>query len=592
MLRTSTISTLSGQRTSEKFSFGKASRFQSASASASKQLQRSRSSPAWSHQTSTTASDAGGLAEASRDFTVTTEPSRVFSTADPSVEEPAGPSTSSSRRHHDLSIGAMVGGSDDEDFFEDEVAHWQRHPPPPASYRIKAPRLDSSINRLDEPRERAAYPRAKSYDPALTLGLGTCAAYQHAPHFSFGGGPSRLEDNKKKEHLAHITNTASQRKGKGRPSAVTLMDLKEAIKPTRRQQAPLSRGFGTQARLPVKGGAMQGTISPGPAAYELPRDGDPEPVWASSRNSGCHWSKRTADRPSMRNGTGNPENIAPGDHIADNQFKATGPTPVFGHPAHDLSVFDCAGLDPARYNVPSPEGGTGSNGVAFAKGKRGGLVSGLCSGPLGAYSPKADVCFSYAPSVSFTRSCRLHESDLIDPDEPPGPGAHTVRVDPKPSDKPSAGLPKEAKMRTVPGLGPDGPAPGDAFKSGLPSFLDQKGRSMGVMLRRPVSFSPGPADTAGGDVGRTDLATRSSAPSWGELVNRSSVRKPPWRELSQPPVFQLKSGEKLIMTNVPIHFKPTGPKWSLQPRRKHGAYMDEPNTDPKSEAMVLTTSLG
>jgi len=151
-------------------------------------------------------------------------------------------------------------------------------------------------------------------------------------------------------------------------------------------------------------------------------------------------------------------------------------------------------------------------------------------------------------------------------------------------------------MKRIPGLGPEGPSPGDAFK-GIPTFLDTKGRSIGVKLPRPVEETPGPGDTAGsGDPFRTDLITMTSSPSWGELANRSSVRKPPWRTITQPPVFQLKNGEKLIMTNVPTQWKPGGPKYSIMPRRKEPRHPNVRGHDSElpaeSEAMVALTSLG
>jgi len=129
----------------------------------------------------------------------------------------------------------------------------------------------------------------------------------------------------------------------------------------------------------------------------------------------------------------------------------------------------------------------------------------LIPGPA-QYSPKADVTFEYAPMMSFSRSERQHISELIDPDEPPGPGSHTVRRDPKVTDKPSAGLPKDIKMRHVPCIGPEGPGPGV-----LPSFLDKKGRSIGVHLHRPVVEMPGPTDTAGDIPHDTDLLTQHSS---------------------------------------------------------------------------------
>jgi hypothetical protein len=79
-----------------------------------------------------------------------------------------------------------------------------------------------------------------------------------------------------------------------------------------------------------------------------------------------------------------------------------------------------------------------------------------------------------------------------------------------------------------------------------------------------------------------------TSPSWGSLNNRSSIRKPPWQVPEQPPVFELKSGEKLIMTNVPVKFKPGGPKWSMMKRRPVAGYTLGMHAD--AEDMVVTSS--
>lgn len=330
---------------------------------------------------------------------------------------------------------------------------------------------------------------------------------------------------------------------------------------------------------------MDMPISPGPSAYELMRLGDLEPVWMRSKGSQCIWSTRTAGRADLRNRTGNPANLGPGGAITEEtlQFKAAGPTSVFGHPLKEISKPEWQGSDPSRYNLASALCRDRSPIHSVGTGKRPGAPKSASPGPA-QYSPKDDVRYCTYPAVSFGKSTRIHECELVDPDEPPGPGAHTVRSDPKVTDKPSTGLPKE--MRNTFGGGSfTGPAPGDCYKE-LPSSLGKSGRSIGIHLPRTKQQNPGPLDTAGPDPYTTDSLCHHAAPSWGSLVDRSDVRKPPWRQVEQPPVFELKSGEKLIMTNVPVQFKSGGPKWSLMPRR------EQRRDHTESEAMIMATSLG
>lgn len=576
--RPSKYSTLTGQKTGPKWSFGKgADRFPSASANTSKELQRSKSSPAWSAQTSTTASVAD-FHEASLDFT-SAEPSRVLTGPEASVEQPHG----------------GFGDASDEDFNEDVPSSPSRHPRPPVTDRLKAPRLECGLDRLDEPEQRSAHPRAHSYDPIQTLGPGSSSTFMQSPNWSFGGGRSRTSDNKKKEHLAHIYQGASSgKKGKVSRASVTLMDLKDAIKPSHKPQAPLSRGFGSQARLQVKGGPMQlPADAPGPGRYELMQFGDVEPVWLKSHGQKSIWSNRTSGRADLRIRTGNPASLGPGGSCTDpaslGSKQASGPTPVFGHPLHDLSKPEYPGLEPTRYDLGSTLGRDRSPVYSLGSGKRSDLGPTPASPGPAQYTIKDSM--GSALAISFGKSTRVHESDLVDPDEPPGPGAHTVR-EPK---APGLGLSKEERMRHTFGGGSfSGPGPGDCFKQ-LPSTLDLKcGRTMGPRLERSREESPGPCDTAGSDPFKTDIICHDAGPSWGELANRSSIRKPPWREVLQPPVFQLKSGEKLISAVAPLQFKPTGPKWSFMPRR------DGKSRPPQgmcvkpgeTEAFIVATSVG
>merc|ERR1719215_860186 len=81
-------------------------------------------------------------------------------------------------------------------------------------------------------------------------------------------------------------------------------------------------------------------VSPGPAAYEVPRVADPVPEWGSS--SLMTWGLRTEDRPDMKNASWS--DVGPGDHIADHPFKASRPSCIFGHPLRK----------PTRDNYPDP----------------------------------------------------------------------------------------------------------------------------------------------------------------------------------------------------------------------------------------------
>lgn len=325
--------------------------------------------------------------------------------------------------------------------------------------------------------------------------------------------------------------------------------------------------------------------SPGPSAYELMRLGDLEPVWMRSKGNQCIWKSRTSGRGFMGNRTGNPTTLGPGGNPLSEdtfEFKASGPTSIFGHPLKELSKPEWTGSDPSRYNLATSMCRDRSPIHSVGTGKRPGAPPVRSPGPA-QYSVKDDVRYRTYPVSSFGKSTRIHECEMVDPDEPPGPGAHTVRSDPKVTDMPSTGLPQEKRMRVpIPMMAP---GPGDCYRE-LPSSLEKNGRSIAIHLPRTKEEKPGPFDTAGGDPYTTDSLCVNAAASWGSLVNRSDVRKPPWRIQEQPPVFELKSGEKLTMGNVPIQFKSGGPKWSLMPRRKQIRETTE------SEAMIMATSLG
>jgi len=479
--------------------------------------------------------------------------------------------------------------SDDEYMYEVEAARHTtssfdlRHPRSPETDKLHAPRLDGAMLRLEQPFQRAALPRAKSYEPAKTLGGDCSAAYNRSPHFSFGGGKSRCPDPKNKEHLAHIAKTFGATKGKGKPNPVTLMDLKDAvISKSRKTTGSFVRGFGSEPRLSTNTGPNGPIIhGPGPGGYEIARACDAEPVWlANARSKSAIWSKRTEERKGMRAPTSNPPNVGPGDPLYP---KSAGASYVFGHPAKDMALPNWEGLDPMRYT----KGSTLSthHEYSIGKAKRPGLSIPKITPSPDAYGvPNNDLSYNISPPITFMKSERMHPSDLVDPDEPPGPGSHVVRVDPKASDKPSAGLGKEEPRGKVPAPF-NGPGPGHYP---LPSSFDPTtGKTPGIPLPRPILPSPGPAATHD-----QDLPTRQSSPAWGELGNRTSTRKPPWRIQEQPPVFEMKSGEKLMAASVPNDFKPTGPRWKMAPRRPEKKWDVPMGLTSGSESMAVSSCFG
>lgn len=581
MLTTMAMSTLSGMKNSEKFSFSRAERFPSASKKFANELSRSKSSPAWSAHTSTTASEAGGLLEPSIDFTsagpsclLSAEPSCVLSAPETSVQEAARPSS-----RGNVTVTASVDYVEGEDFNEGLESPHVRHPPPPATDKLCAPRIDGSSMRLGEPKQRAAHPLGRIYDPVHTIGPGASWSVHRSPQWSFGGGTILSPNSTKKDQA-----TSSTKKTKMARMALTMMDLKDAIKSPLKPQAPLSRGFGTQARMQLKGGPMELPISPGPAAYEMMRQSDPEPVWLVKGGKKAHWSKRTSGRADLSFKSGNPPNLGPGGSTEDFSFKASGPTHVFGHPLNEIEQVDLIGTDPAKYNLGSTLCKDHSPVYTVGKGQRPDIMRPTLGPGPGAYEPQDEGFMPDVHAYSFTKATRVHESDLIDPDEPPGPGAHTVRKDPKLSD--FSAMPKE--IRNKPLLKSTTPGPGDTFKGELPSTLDRRGRSVGVLLPRPKEITPGPG-TFGEDVAAMDRLCYSSAPSWGSLGNRSSVRKPPWAEKEPETQLKMKCGEKPLLTGT-VDFVSSGPKWSLMPKRKE-LKQDLP-LQADSEAMVVQTSLG
>jgi len=360
----------------------------------------------------------------------------------------------------------------------------------------QATRLEGSLDRAAEPRQRAAHPRAKSYGPAETLGHGTSATIAHAPRYSFGGGKSRMPPE---VAIASLSPT---------PAGGKTMKPDAWLQPRRRKQ--LCRGFGMEVRLRYRGGAMELPISPGPAAYEVPREADPTPVWA--RASLSPWGRRTAQRPEMVNATAT--DAGPGEHTAHHPMVAAAPSPVIGLKIGDVTRDNFP--DPAAYDLPTSIGAGPAFGID--PGPRSKWQAGDGPGP-GAYDPSVHGVDPNPYRAVFGTSARRHESEEVDPDEPPGPGAHRVRRDPKASDKPSVGMPRADSRKHVVGMGPQGiPGPGTyQVRLGL-------GKHMGVHfpLTRGPNKNPGP-----GEYDPSDHLQRATAPTPNPL-HYTAPRKPPF----------------------------------------------------------------
>lgn len=419
-----------------------------------------------------------------------------------------------------------------------------------------APRLDGGLDRMLEPPERSCAPRPQQYDAAIVFGEDTISAYHRAPNYSVGGGKSRMADL---EPRAQTLSGLAQESAKAAAAKAQKMhkscpNLRTPVKTT------LSRGFGTEPRLKIRGGALQLPFSPGPAGYDVVRDSDIEPLWASK--SVLPWGNRTGGRSEFarklecRSG--------PGDHVAQyGMFNPAKPHPVFAHPLRTLTKdnFPAAG----KYEIATSIGtGTGIK-IGNAP-QRDARPPPDNPGP-GNYDPE-DV-HHRAACARFGTSERTHEADLIDPDEPPGPGAHDLLRDPRPKECLNPGLPKDAKLKKTTGLGPQGfPGPGQ-YRCELPTG---KAIALHYPLKRPLEKTPGPADY------RVSVRlTKEEAPAWGS-VGRTAPRKPPWETNnagSDDMAVAVMAAEAAAANqegDLPqaskSDFKPKGPKWSLGRRRE------------------------
>lgn len=413
-----------------------------------------------------------------------------------------------------------------------------------------APRLGGSLDRFMEHPARASRPKPKQYDPVVTLGSETTPAYRHEPVYSFGGGTSRMADMEPRaKSLRNLAAEAA--KATAASARESSAPLAKARKPGGRQ---LARGFGTQPRLPVKGGPLQLAFSPGPAAYEVPRDADPDPLWSSS--SVAPWGKRTGTRPNM--GRKLDCKAGPGDHVAEYGFNHPAkPTPLFGHPLRKPTPQNAHWPEPGRYEVPTSVGVAPAYSIGSGpRGKGGKVVEGPAPGTYDVEGHLGDGGYAF----SFSKTERVHESDLVDPDEPPGPGAHEMQRCPLPKEIVNIGSFKmtDERGKKIPGMGPEGPGPGHyrPTKEKHPTPL------VAFPLPRKPEDLPGPGQY---DHEAAIRLTEETLPSW--RLDTTAKRKPPW--LTGTSASDAMSMALATDSNQPSKtaFRPGGPRYSMPPRR-------------------------
>lgn len=412
-------------------------------------------------------------------------------------------------------------------------------------------RLDTSTDRFLEPPERAANPRPKQYDPCTSIGDGVSVSYQHTPKYSFGGGKSRLGDmEKEKRILAVQKETRSGDQKKNALQALIGQQERSVVKQLedfKKEHQRCSNGFGTAQRLRYRGGPMEMPESPGPAAYELARGMDLLPQW--SPDTIVPYGKRTGQRPPCRNYTAS--NVGPGEYTAHHTMQAYKSSPLFGHPlrTHEKDLTPAPGQYEQGTSVGQDTCGSGffpQPGYSMMA-RRDPLKADDKPGP-GTYDPDLTGVVAETYCATFGRAARTHESDMIDPDEPPGPGAHRVRVDPKASDKPSVGMPRAPRMKKT--VSSCVPGPGN-----YPTKSTFSTRSVGVALPlpKPQKWTPGPFEYSP----NVDL-TRETPFAWASPA-RTSKRTPFGAGFNEEP-----SGSQVeVKMERPVH----GPKWSMGCRR-------------------------
>eukprot|EP00929_Paragymnodinium_shiwhaense_P000357 TRINITY_DN100602_c0_g1_i1.p1 TRINITY_DN100602_c0_g1~~TRINITY_DN100602_c0_g1_i1.p1 ORF type:complete len:559 (-),score=109.57 TRINITY_DN100602_c0_g1_i1:85-1761(-) len=413
------------------------------------------------------------------------------------------------------------------------------------------PRLDGGLDRMADLPERKDQPKPKMYDPAPTIGEATAVIIPHAPKWSFGGGKSRMDFDKKPALKMKKSASDSQ-------AVKELKKFRAQVKAT----TP-SRGFGSEIRCRVKGGPMELPWTPGPAAYETERSFDMKPQWSPSTL--VPWGTRTGSRPVLRFPTAT--DAGPGEYTAHHPMAQTSPAPIFAHPLRERMVATLPG--PGQYPIPTRVGDAPK--WKMGSGKRQEMVKDNGNPGPGTYRPDLTSIDPDSFCAFFGESKRGHECDDIDPDEPPGPGSHDVVPAWSPATTRTPGFPKEEKLKKTPGLGPQG-LPGPGLYKLSPSIDTSEGKGMSIGVLRPVKqeVTLGP-----GQYSPEYKQVNQSGPEWKSL-GRTAPRRAPWetvgnsqedKQMDKVNKMLRESGtEPKLPGESLLKFKPQGPKWSIQRR--------------------------
>lgn len=417
------------------------------------------------------------------------------------------------------------------------------------------PRLEGSKDRFLEPKEHAKSPRPKSYGPAQTMAEGTAPSFAHSPKYSFGGGKSRAPDSQPNPFSSNAKSLTASTSG-----------AEASLANRRSKRKVMSRGFGTAVRLQVKGGPMELPISPGPAVYDLARDGDKVPEWSSK--SRVPWGVRSGGRTALINKTAS--DVGPGEYTADHAFQASAPPPKILHVLKETPDLRRDYPAAGHYEVKTKMGATDSFRYSFGTGSRPNMFKGTL-GPGPVYDPTLKGVDPDPRSASWGTAERRHITDLVDPDEPPGPGAHTIRKEYKATDKPSAGLPKDEKQfRKIGGLGPPGiPGPGEYA---IPS--ERLGKPIALHLPLEQRHENFPAGTDYDP----KLSLTNPAPEEPRPMHRTAPRKSPFdvaesgssgaaEALLKRALAQVGGDAVKPDKNAMPKFLTSTPKWSFNPKR-------------------------
>lgn len=387
----------------------------------------------------------------------------------------------------------------------------------------------------------------------------THVAYAGAPKWSFAGGRPRVGNGgKRSQSLGDVTGVGlvvvpdSENEGAGEATRhAGEADLRRQGAPRKsplKAKKKLCRGFGSQTRLPMKGSMYQMPYSPGPAAYDVPRDCDLKPLW--SAETLVPWGKRTEQRPecSFRTST----DAGPGEHTAHHPFYGPFPTKaaVFGHPLREPAAENHVDT---QYDLPSFI--TDGPQIKFGTGSRPDFTGGEIAGRVSpdAYHPDYKSIHPAVRGAGFGTSLRAHESEAVDPDEPPGPGAHEVRRGYAAEDKPGTGLGRAERKTT-----------GDTRGCGADAFYNVQsgpcgqGCSMGLPRGRREDNIPGP-----GTYDPSDHLCYDTPPAWVSPAY-TAVRRMEGEKVGR--ALEESRGSKL--KPVYPHFVPGGPKFSLGRRRQ------------------------